>query len=363
MNQCLYLLKGENTMELLQQTINNIQSVDSRMKEKAQDYVNSLAKPPQSLGKLESLAVQIAAINSDLRPKIDKKAMIVMAADHGVYEENITPNPQSTTVFQTLSFPKGTTGMCTIAQVTNAKVVTVDIGVKEDLPADAGVLIKKIKYGTDNMAKGPAMTHKEAIQSIEVGIEVATAEINKGINLIGIGEMGIANTTPSAAILASLHQCDPLEVTGIGAGVGTGGIEYKAEVIRKAIELNQPDSNDAIDVLAKVGGLEIGGMAGVVLAAAANRVPVVVDGYISTVAALIAFKLNPNVKDYIIPSHLSEEPGAKIAADLLGIEPMLHMNMRLGEGSGAALAFPILDAACSMVTNMATLEDAAALIK
>lgn len=349
-------------MQLLQQTIQQIQEIDKQMEEKARKYVDSLAKPPQSLGKLESLAIQMSAITGELYPKIDNKAMIVMAADHGVYEENVTPNPQGTTVFQTLSFPKGTTGMCTIAKVTNAKVVTVDIGVKEDLPEDAGVIIKKIKYGTDNMAKGPAMSREEAIKAIEVGIEVATEQINKGINLIGIGEMGIANTTPSAAILSVFHGCDPLEVTGIGAGVGAGGIEYKAEVIRKAIELNQPDASDAIDVLAKVGGLEIGGMAGVVLAAAANRVPVVVDGYISTVSALIAYKLNPNVKDFIIPSHLSEEPGAKIAANILGIEPMLHMNMRLGEGSGAALAFPILDAACSMVTNMVTLEEASALL-
>lgn len=350
-------------MQLLQQTIEQIQEIDRQMEENARKYIDSLAKPPKSLGKLESLAIQIATITGELSPKIDNKAMIVMAADHGVYEEGVTPNPQSTTVFQTLSFPKGTTGMCTIAKITNAKVVPVDIGVKEDIPGDAGVIIKKVKYGTDNMAKGPAMTREEAISAIEVGIEVATDQIKNGINLIGTGEMGIGNTTPSAAVLSVLYGCDPLEVTGIGAGVGVGGIEYKAEVIRKAIALNQPNAEDPIDVLAKVGGLEIGGMAGIFLAAAANRVPVVVDGYISTVSALIAYKLNPNVKDYIIPSHLSEEPGAKIAADLLGIEPMLNMNMRLGEGSGAALAFPILDAACSMITNMVTLEDAAALLK
>lgn len=349
-------------MQLLQQTIDQIQGIDRQMEEKARTYIDSLAKPPQSLGKLESLALQIATITGDLAPKIDNKAVIVMAADHGVYEEGVTPNPQSTTVFQTLSFPKGTTGMCTIAKISNAQVIPVDIGVKEDLPQDAGVIIKKVKYGTDNMAKGPAMTREEAIQAIEVGIEVATEAIQNGINLIGTGEMGIGNTTPSAAVLSVLHGCDPLAVTGFGAGVGAGGIEYKAEVIRKAIALNEPNAEDPIDVVAKVGGLEICGMAGIFLAAAANRVPVVVDGYISTVSALIASKLNPNVKAYLIPSHLSEEPGAKIAAELLGLEPMLHMNMRLGEGSGAALAFPILDAACSMITNMVTLGEAAALL-
>ena len=349
-------------MQLLQQTIEQIQPINQQIETDARKYIDSLAKPPQSLGKLETLAIQLSAITGERFPKIDQKAMIVMAADHGVYDEGVTPNPQSTTVFQTLSFPKGTTGMCAIAKVTNAKVVTVDVGVKEDLPADAGVIIKKVKYGTDNMAKGAAMTREEAIRAIEVGIEVTTEEIKKGINLIGTGEMGIANTTPSAAVLAVFYGCDPLEVTGFGAGVGTGGIEYKAEVIRKAIDVNKPNADDPIDVLAKVGGLELCGMAGIFLAAAANRVPVVVDGYISLVSALAAYKLNPNVKDYIIPSHQSEEPGAKIAADLLGIEPMLHMNMRLGEGSGAALAFPILDAACSMVSTMVTLEEAATIL-
>lgn len=349
-------------MELLQQTLQQIQAVDQDMMVKARERVDALSKPPQSLGKLESLAVQLSGITGELFPNIDQKAMIVMAGDHGVYEEGVTNNPQNVTVFQTLSFPKGLTGVCAIAKITNAKVVTVDVGVKEDLPTDAGVLIKKVKYGTDNMAKGPAMTREEAIRSIEVGIEVATEQIKNGINLLGTGEMGIGNTTPSAAILSVIHNCDPLEVTGFGAGVGAGGIEYKAEVIRKAIALNKPNPQDPIDILAKVGGLEIGGMAGVILAAAANRVPVVIDGYISTIAALIAYKLEPNVKEYIIPSHMSEEPGAKIAAQLLDIEPMLQMNMRLGEGSGAALAFPILDAACSMMKNMATLEESMLLL-
>ena len=221
----------------------------------------------------------------------------------------------------------------------------------------AGVIIKKIKNGTDNMAKGPAMSREEAIKSIEVGIEMANEEIQKGVNLLGTGEMGIGNTTPSTAILSVLKNCDPLEITGRGAGLGTGGIEHKAAVIRKAIEINKPDRKDAIDVLAKVGGLEIGGMAGVMLAAAANRIPVVIDGYISTISALIAARIEPKAKEYFITSHASLEPGGKLASELLGIEPMLHMDMCLGEGSGAALAFPIIEAACSMMKNMPTFED------
>lgn len=350
-------------MQLLQQTIQNIQSADHKMMGQARERIDALCKPPSSLGKLETLAVQLSGITGELFPTIDNKAIIVCAADHGVCDEGVTPNPQNVTVFQTLNFPRGGTGVCAVAKITNAKIVTVDVGVKEDIPIDAGVIIKKIKYGTDNMAKGPAMSREEAIQSIEVGIQVATEEINKGINVLGTGEMGIGNTTASAAILSVLRECHPNEVTGFGAGVGPGGIAHKVEVIHNAIALNKPNRHDTIDILAKVGGLEIGAMAGIILAAAAHRKPVVIDGFISTIAALIAYELEPSVKDFIIPSHASEEPGAKIAAKMLGIEPMLQMNMRLGEGSGAALAFPILDAACSMMKNMTTLEEAMLLLK
>lgn len=345
-------------MPLLQDTIQNIQGADLNKMEQARKRIDALCKPPGSLGKLESIAVQLSGITGQLYPVIDKKVIIVCAADHGVCEEGVTTNPQDVTVFQTLNFPQGGTGVCAMANITNAKVVTVDVGVKEDIPPGAGVIINKIKYGTDNMAKGPAMSKEDAIQAIEVGVHVATEEIAKGANVLGTGEMGIGNTTPSAAILAVLTGYDPIEVTGFGAGVGNGGIAHKAAVIKKAIAVNQPNPQDGIDVLAKVGGLEIGAMAGIILGAAVHRKPVVVDGFISTIAALIAYKLEPKVKDYIIPSHVSEEPGAKIAAAILGIEPMLHMNMRLGEGSGAALAFPILDAACSMMKNMVTLEEA-----
>jgi len=345
-------------MHLLHDTIQNIQGADMNSMEQARERIDILCKPPGSLGKLESIAVQLSGITGQLYPVIDKKVMIVCAADHGVCEEGVTTNPQDVTVFQTLNFPKGGTGVCAIASLTNAKVVTVDVGVKEDIPLDAGVIVHKVKYGTANMAQGPAMSREEAIQSIEVGIRVATEEITKGANLLGTGEMGIGNTTPSAAILAVLAGCEPIEVTGFGAGVGQGGIAHKAAVIEKAITLNKPNSKDVIDVLAKVGGLEIGAMAGIILAAASHRKPVVIDGFISTIAALIAYQFEPKVKDFIIPSHASEEPGAKIAAALLGVEPMLHMNMRLGEGSGAALAFPILDAACAMMKNMVTLEEA-----
>lgn len=344
-------------MNLLQQTIEKIEELDQDMMAKAGQRVDSLIKPPKSLGKLESIAVQLSGITGELFPAIDQKAIVVMAADHGVYEEGVTSNPQEVTFAQTLNIAKGLTGVGVIAKVTGAKIVTVDVGVKVDIPDNAGVIHRKIKRGTDNMMKGPAMTREEAIQSIEVGIEIATMEVQKGVNLLGTGEMGISNTTPSTAILSVLAGCDPQEITGRGAGLGQGGLAHKIEVIRNAIAVNQPDPTDAIDVLAKVGGLEIGGMAGVMLAAAANRVPVVVDGYISTASALIAAALEPKVKDYLITSHATDEPGGKKASELLGKEPMLKMDMCLGEGSGAALAFPIIDAACSMMKNMPTFEE------
>ncbi|MCM3584868.1 nicotinate-nucleotide--dimethylbenzimidazole phosphoribosyltransferase [Mesobacillus maritimus] len=344
-------------MKLLENTIDRIESLDEEMMAKARERVDNLVKPSKSLGKLEDIAVQLVGITRKINPVIDKKAVIVMAADHGVYEEGISSNPQEVTFAQTLLFPKGLTGVCAIGKVSGANIVAIDIGVKGEIPDDAGVIKRKIKHGTDNMTKGPAMTREEAIQSLEVGIEIVNQETQKGIHLLGTGEMGIGNTTASTAILSVLGNCDPLEITGRGAGVGRGGIEHKVEVIRRAISINKPNPADAIDVLAKLGGLEIGGMAGVMLGAAANRIPVVVDGYISTVAAIIAASIEPKAKEYFIVSHASAEPGARMASDLLGIEPMLNMGMCLGEGSGAALAFPIVEAAGSVIKHMATFDE------
>lgn len=345
-------------MEILHKTIDMIEDLDNEVMEKARVRVDNLIKPPKSLGRLEDLAVQLAGITKNIHPMVDNKAIIVMAADHGVYEEGVAGNPQVVTAIQTMNFPRGVTGVCTLSKASGAKVVTVDVGVKAELEPNCGVLMRKIKYGTDNMAKGPAMTREEAIKSLEVGIEVATNEIKKGVNLLGTGEMGIGNTTASTAIVAVLGGFDPKEITGRGAGTGEGGIEHKAKVIENAIAINQPNPSDGIDVLAKVGGLEIGGMAGVMLAAAANRTPVVVDGYISTAAALIAAAIAPKVRDYLIPSHASAEIGGKKASELLGVQPIIYMDLCLGEGSGAALTFPIIEAACHMINSMITFEEA-----
>ncbi|WP_350343074.1 nicotinate-nucleotide--dimethylbenzimidazole phosphoribosyltransferase [Proteinivorax tanatarense] len=345
-------------MKLLQKIIKNIQPLDSEIMKKSRTRVDNLIKPPKSLGKLEAITVQLAGITKNIHPSVEHKAIIIMAADHGVYEEGVAPNPQSITIEQTLNFPKGLTGVCAIGEISNAKIVTVDIGINGELPLNSGVINKKIKYGTDNFAKGPAMTRKEAVDAIEVGIEIAQQQIKRGVNLIGVGEMGITNTTASTAILAVLGNIPPKEITGKGSGLDSKGIQHKIKVIEKAIDINKPDPDDGLDVLAKVGGLEIGGMAGVILGSAANRVPVVIDGYIATVSALIAKSIEPKVKDYLIPSHASMELGGKRASELLGVEPMLYMNMCLGEGSGAALAFPIIDAACNMNDKMITFKEA-----
>lgn len=345
-------------MCMYENTVKKIERLDQVKMEEVRERVDALIKPPKSLGKLEDLAVQLAGITKNIYPEVSKKAVIVMAGDHGVYEEGISSNPQEVTSMQTTFFPKGITGVGAIAKVSNADIITVDVGVKDVIPADAGVIDRKIKHGTNNMMKGPAMTRDEAIRAIEAGIEVALEQIKAGVDLLGVGEMGIGNTTPATAIVSVLGDIEPSEITGRGAGTGAGGIGHKIEVIKRAIEVNKPNREDALDILSKVGGLEIAGMTGVMLAAAASRIPVVIDGYIATAAALIAYSLEPKSKGYMIPSHLSMEPGAKKASELLGVKPFIDMNLCLGEGSGGALVFPIIDAACSMIKSMATFDEA-----
>lgn len=343
-------------MEKLKQTLKMIHELDQGAMAKTRSRVDALIKPPGSLGRLEDLAVQLAGITRNPYPLVDKKVIIVMSADHGVYQEGIAPNPQIITAIQTPNFAKGVTGVCAFAKQAGAAVVIVDIGVAVDVD-HPGVLQRKIRYGTSNMMEGPAMSRDEAVLALEIGIEVAETQIKAGKNLIGTGEMGIGNTTASAAIVAVMGNYDPMEVVGVGAGLAVNQLSHKANVIRKAIANNQPNPHDGIDVLSKVGGFEIGGMAGTMLAAAAHGVPVVVDGFISTAAAIIACAIEPKVKDYLIPSHCSAERGGKAALDLIGLQPMFDMGMRLGEGSGAAIAFNIIEAATFMVKEMITLEE------
>ena len=343
-------------MSLIESICKNIYPLDTRFMEQAQARQDRLIKPQGSLGKLEEISIQLAGIYGSKYFDTTKKIVLSFACDHGVYEEGVAPNNQNITLLQSMNFPKKINGVGTISKFVGSDVQLIDVGINCDEPIE-GVIVCKIRKSTSNMAKGPAMTRQEAIRAIEIGIEMSEKYIQEDYKVIGIGEMGIANTTPSAAIISVIAGCDPQEVTGMGAGLKKELLQHKAQVIRTAIEINQPNPTDGIDILQKVGGFEIGSMAGVILGCSANRVPVVLDGFISYAAALIAVNINPRCKDYMIASHYSAEPGAKKALELLGLDPFLKMDMRLGEGSGAALAFNMIEAANYVYKNMLTFDE------
>ncbi|MCK5763588.1 MAG: nicotinate-nucleotide--dimethylbenzimidazole phosphoribosyltransferase [Clostridiales bacterium] len=343
-------------MKLLEETLKKIGPIDKEMIKKSRKRVDSLIKPVGSMGRIEEFLVQLSGIKNELYPEINKKAIVIMCADHGVIDEGVAISPATVTLLQTINFAKGYTGVCALAKQAGADIVPVDIGVFEDVDHE-GVINKKIRYGTNNMRIMPAMSYEEAIKSLEIGIEIVQELKGKGYDIVGTGEMGICNTTPSSAIISVLGNVDPAEVTGIGANLPEEKILNKIQVIKDAIKNNNPDPNDPIDVLAKVGGFEIGGMAGVMIAGAANRIPVIVDGFISTAAALIACSIEPKVKEYLIPSHKSIEKGAKYASELLGLEPVLDLDMRLGEGTGSAIMFNIIEGSILMNKNMITFEE------
>lgn len=343
-------------MSLIESICKNIYPLDTRFMEQAQARQDRLIKPQGSLGKLEDISIQLAGIYGSKYFDTTKKIVLSFACDHGVYEEGVAPNNQNITLLQSMNFPKKINGVGTISKFVGSDVQLIDVGINCDEPIE-GIIDCKIRKSTSNMAKGPAMTRQEAIRAIEIGIEMSEKYIQEDYKVIGIGEMGIANTTPSAAIISVIAGCDPQEVTGMGAGLKKELLQHKAQVIRTAIEINQPNPTDGIDILQKVGGFEIGSMAGVILGCSANRVPVVLDGFISYAAALIAVNINPRCKDYMIASHYSAEPGAKKALELLGLDPFLKMDMRLGEGSGAALAFNMIEAANYVYKNMLTFDE------
>lgn len=343
-------------MSLIENISRNIYPLEKKYMQQAQARLDRLIKPTGSLGKMESICAQLAGIYGKKYFDTSKKIIISFAGDHGVYEEGVAPDPQNITILQFQNFPKRINGVGTISKFVGADVLAVDVGINCDEKIE-GVLDYKIRKGTSNMAKGPAMTRKEAEKCISIGIEMAEKCIQDDYTVIGIGEMGIANTTPSTAIISVFADCDPKEITGMGAGLKKELIMHKADVIRKSIDLNKPNPKDAIDVLSKVGGFEIGAMAGVIIGCAANRIPVVLDGFISYAAALLAYHINPKTKEYMIASHLSAEPGAKKALDMMGLKAFLDMDMRLGEGSGAALAFNIIEASNYVYKNMATFDE------
>jgi nicotinate-nucleotide--dimethylbenzimidazole phosphoribosyltransferase len=343
---------------LLESTIQNIQPLDKNAMSLARARQETLTKPAGSLGRLEELSIQVAGIQGKSRPQIKQKAIVVMVADHGVVAEGTSAYPQEVTGQMVLNFIRGGAAINALSRQVGARVIVVDIGIAGKTSSFMGILRYKVAPGTRNMCKGPAMTIGEATEAITAGIEVVKTEINKGLDIIGTGEMGIGNTTASSAICSVFTGKTAAEVTGRGTGLDDKQLQHKIEVINKALDLNKPETGRPLEVLAKVGGLEIGGLAGVMLGAAANRVPVMVDGFISGAAALIATGLCPQVKDYLIAAHLSFEPGHKIMMEYLGLKPLLDLDMRLGEGTGAALGISLAEAACRTLNEMATFAEA-----
>ncbi len=342
----------------IRSTVSSITAPDPSWSEKAQTRLDNLTKPPGSLGRLEECARKMAAITASAMPEIPKKAVFTFAGDHGVAAEGVSLYPAEVTPQMVFNFLAGGAGINVLARHAGADVVVVDIGVNHDFGETEGLVREKVVSGTKNMRKGPAMTRDEAERCIKVGIDLARDYAEQGYGLFGTGDMGIANTTPSAAVAAVMTGKSVAEVTGRGTGIGDQALENKVKVIEDAIRVNNPDPEDPIDVLAKVGGAEIGGIAGLCLGAAARGVPVLVDGFISTAGALIAWALNNTVGDYLFAAHKSVEVGHTAMLEKMGLRPLLDLDMRLGEGTGAALAMTVIDAGLKIYREMATFADA-----
>ena len=344
-------------IERLREYISKIECLDKNAMEAARTRQSQLAKPPGSLGKLEDISVRLAGISGDVFYNTGKRCIIIMSADNGVFEEGVASTPQSVTYSQTVNFCRGIPGVSAIAKQFDTDLIVVDVGVNADIDSPL-IKNRKIRKSTWNIAKGVAMTYDEAVTAILVGIETAVEATENGYKLVGAGEMGIANTTTSAAVLSALTGLDAEKAAGKGAGLSDEAYLHKIHVVRSAIENNKPDKKDPVDVLAKVGGFDLAALAGVFIGCAYKRVPIVIDGFISMVSALIAARLAPLSKEYMFASHASFEHGFVYAAEALGVEPCLHLDMRLGEGSGCPIMFAVIDAACAAIRDMGTFAQA-----
>lgn len=345
-------------METIKATLERIKPVNLELLEKVQLLLDNKTKPPGSLGRLEEFACRIVAISGSLHPDISKKVIFTFAGDHGIVEEGVSLFPKEVTPQMVLNFLSGGAGINVLARHVGAEVRVVDVGVDYDFEEAPGLIRKKVARGTENFAKGAAMTREEMLAALKVGIELADDCKAEGVDLVGAGEMGIGNTTPSSAIIAVISGRSVEEVTHRGTGIGDAALLNKIRVIKQGVELNRPDPNDPLDVLAKVGGLEIAAIAGLVLGCAANSIPVVIDGFISTAGALIAAELHPNVRDYIFAAHESVEIGHSFMLERIGVDPILDLKLRLGEGTGAALAMSLIEAGVKILNEMATFEQA-----
>ncbi len=344
--------------ELLTNTIEMIKPLDKKAMAGARARQDQLTKPQGSLGRLEELSIQLAGIQGKSIPQIRHKAIITMAGDHGVMAEGVSAFPQQVTAQMVYNFLGGGAGINVIARQIGARIIVVDMGVASELGTHPQLLARKVTLGTRNMALGSAMTNEQAAKAIETGIEIVTAELAKGLDIVGTGDMGIGNTTASSAICATITGKSVAEVTGRGTGIADEQLTHKIEIIDRALTVNQPDPKQPLDVLAKVGGFEIGGLVGVMLAAAAHRIPVVIDGFISGAAALIATALSPGLRDFLIAAHVSAEPGHRLLLKHLGLKPLLDLGMRLGEGTGAALGIFLSETAAGILAEMSTFAEA-----
>lgn len=340
----------------LHETLEMIAPLDEDAKREAKARWDSIAKPLNSLGLLEEAIISIAGISGSADVDISKRAVVVMCADNGVVAEGVTQSEQEVTAIVTENMSKGVTSVCRMSAIAGVDVVPVDIGVYRPVEG-AKILQRNIRRSTRNMTREPAMTPEECVAAIEVGIAVATELKAKGYGLLATGEMGIGNTTSSSAITTVLLGCNPEEVTGRGAGLSTEGLVRKIAAIKRAIDVNAPDPGDPIDVLGKVGGLDIAGLVGVYLGGAANRIPVLIDGFISGVAALVASRICPQAKDYFLASHVSNEPAGEMLLKALGLNPVIRARMSLGEGTGAVAVIPLYDMALAIYRDMVTFTE------
>jgi len=347
-----------NAEAKLENLIKRVKPPDNASREAARRRLDSLTKPRGSLGALEDLAAQIAGIRGEAIPRIKDKAIIIMAADHGVTARGVSLYPQEVTRQMALNFAAGGAAINVLSRMAGARVVIVDMGVNGGLPSYEGIACKMIDFGTGDMSAGPAMSREQAVDALLAGAEVVENELAAGLDIFGTGDMGIGNTTSASAITSAMTGKAAREVTGRGTGIGDEQLEHKIKIIEQSLAVNRPDPSDAIGVLQKVGGFEIGGLAGAMIAGAANRIPVVIDGFISGAAALIAAGICPQIKNHLIAAHLSAERGHAACLEHLGLRPLLELDLRLGEGTGAALGIFLAECSVNLMRDMATFKGA-----
>ncbi len=345
-------------MNLLTKTLAAIAPVDEAIAEKVRRKLDAKTKPRGSLGQLEELARRAAAVYRTQDPPLPAKAVVVLAADHGVAEEGVSAYPSEVTAQMVLNFARGGAAINVLARQAEARVVVADLGTRSTASEISGILIRRAGPGTANFTRGPAMTREQAVHALEIGIAIASQLADEGIGLLGVGEMGIGNTTSASAITALLTGEDPAEVTGRGTGIDEPGRRRKIDAVTRALAVNRPDVDDPLDVLAKIGGFEIAGLAGAMLGAAARRLLVVLDGFITGAAALVAVRFCPHLADYLVAAHRSVEPGHRAVLRRLGLRPLLDLDLRLGEGTGAVLAMHLVEASLRILREMATFESA-----